>query len=76
MADLTDPKVLGDIFSYHTPDPDQIPKYTELRAAAHDFAKVIIATTPKCADQSAAIRLVGVVREEEDRTHRPPPQEA
>lgn len=56
MADLTDPAVLQDIFTYHAPEPAQIPQYNAIRAAAFEFAKVLIANTPKCADQSAAIR--------------------
>lgn len=58
MADLTDPAVLRDIFTYHAPEPDQIPKYNAIRDAAFEFAKVVIANTPKCADQSTAIRHI------------------
>lgn len=58
MADLTDPAVLRDIFTYHAPEPDQIPKYNAIRDAAYEFAKVIVANTPKCADQSVAIRHI------------------
>ncbi len=49
---------LDDVFTYHAPEPDQIPKYEALRSAAKQFAEVIVANTPACADQSAALRLV------------------
>lgn len=49
---------LVEIFTYHAPTPDQVPKYNELRRAALDFSLVILAQTPACADQSAAIRHV------------------
>lgn len=50
--------MLDDVFQYHAPTADQIPKYEKLRAGAKAFARVILVNTPKCADQSAAIRKV------------------
>jgi hypothetical protein len=47
-----------DIFSYHAPTPDQIPKYEAIREAARVFAAVVLASTPQCADQQAALRLL------------------
>ena len=58
MADLTDSAVLRDVFTYHAPEPDQIPKYNAIRDAAYEFAKVVVANTPRCADQSVAIRCI------------------
>ena len=58
MVDFNDPAVLHDIFTYHAPEPDQIAKYQKLRDGAEAFAKIIVENTPKCADQSHAIRLV------------------
>lgn len=49
---------IGDLFSYHPPTPDQIPKYEAIRAAAKVFALVLIENTPQSADQTAAIRLL------------------
>jgi len=49
---------LDNFFRYHPPQDDQIGKYETLRAAAHDFAIAILALTPACADQTAAIRKV------------------
>ena len=45
-------------FSYHAPLGDQTERYARLRAAAHEFAKVIIGNTPACADQTATIRML------------------
>lgn len=50
------PDQIDDLFSYHAPTPDQIPKYEAIRAAAKEFAKVLIANTPQSPDQTAAIR--------------------
>lgn len=58
MPDLSDPAVIEDIFTYHKPEGDQPAKYEAIRNAAKDFAKVLVANTPKCADQSAAVRLL------------------
>jgi len=43
-------------FTYHTPTPDQIPRYEKVRAAAKQFAQTILENTPGGADQTAAIR--------------------
>ena len=45
-------------FTYHTPTPEQLPKYAALRTAAHEFATIINALVPECADKTAAIRKV------------------
>jgi hypothetical protein len=47
-----------DLFSYHAPKDDQPQKYEAVRAAAKQFAKVLIANTYASADQTAAIRLL------------------
>jgi hypothetical protein len=47
---------LENIFTYHAPRPDQIPRYEAIRRSALSFAKLLIANTPICADQTAAIR--------------------
>jgi len=49
---------LDNIFKYHSPTPDQLPKYANIRAAAHVFAKTIVDNTPPGADQTAAVRKV------------------
>jgi hypothetical protein len=49
---------VDDVFSYHAPTPDQIPKYEAIRAAAKQFAQVLLDNTPACADQQAALRLL------------------
>lgn len=45
-------------FTYHSPTPDQIPKYQIIRDTAKVLAKCIVENTPSSADQSAAIRLL------------------
>jgi hypothetical protein len=47
---------INHLFTYHPPTADQIPKYEAIRAAAKDFATVLVANTPLSADQSAALR--------------------
>lgn len=49
-------EVLDDIFTYHAPRPDQIPKYNAIREAARIFAQVLVENTPSSADQTVAIR--------------------
>lgn len=50
--------VLEDIFTYHKPTEDQLPKYEMIRSAAKEFAKTLVFNTPASADQTAAIRLL------------------
>lgn len=49
---------IENIFTYHSPTSEQIPKYEAIRAKAKEFAQVIVDNTPGSADQTAAIRLL------------------
>lgn len=49
---------LDHIFTYHSPSPDQIPTYGDLRDAARVFAEAVVESTPEGADQDAAIRHI------------------
>lgn len=49
---------IEEMFTYHTPRADQIPRYEAIRTAAKALAYVIKGSTQVCADQSAAIRLL------------------
>jgi hypothetical protein len=56
---MNHPKMdLKNIFTYHAPTPEQIPKYHELREAALRFAEKIEELVPDGADKAAAIRKV------------------
>ena len=48
--------ILEDLFSYHKPSEDQIPRYTALREAALEFAKALDQACPPSADRTAAMR--------------------
>ena len=45
-------------FRYHPPTREQLAKYEAIRLAGKNLATVILATTPRGADQSDAIRKV------------------
>lgn len=47
---------IENIFTYHSPTSEQIPKYEKLRAGAKEFALLIMELCPDSADRSAAIR--------------------
>lgn len=47
-----------EVFTYHAPNPKQVECYAALRAKAKEMAEVILTCTPRCADQSAALRLL------------------
>lgn len=52
------PLDINQIFQYHAPTPDQLPKYEAIREAARVFALVLLENTPGSPDQTAAIRLL------------------
>jgi hypothetical protein len=47
---------ISQVFTYHAPTEDQIPKYEALRAAARQFAYAIFDNVPQCSDRTAAFR--------------------
>jgi len=49
---------INNIFTYHPPRPEQLPKYEAIRAKAKELGQVIVENTPACADQAASIRLL------------------
>jgi hypothetical protein len=49
---------VGDVFTYHAPDVDQIRRLERVRMGAKMLAKTILAEVPPCADQQAALRLL------------------
>jgi hypothetical protein len=49
---------LDNFFTFHSPTPDQLPKYQAIREAGLVLARTILDNTPVSADQSAAIRKV------------------
>ncbi len=49
---------INNIFTYHSPTAEQLPKYEAIRAKAKELGHVIIENTPASADQTAAIRLL------------------
>lgn len=55
---LADLENLDNWFSYHAPNPDQVVRYALIRDAAKNFASVVMENTPKCADQTAALRAI------------------
>lgn len=49
---------LDHIFAYHPATAEQGERHQRIRDAAKEFAKVVIANTPKSPDQSTAIRQI------------------
>ncbi len=44
------------VFKYHAPTPEQVVQYGAIREAAKHLAETILANSPVCADQTAALR--------------------
>ena len=45
-------------FTYHSPKPEQLPKFEAIRNAGMNLAEIILENTLPSADQTAAIRKV------------------
>jgi hypothetical protein len=45
-------------FSYHAPTQSQQSAYVDIRSKAKDLAETFSAVAPKCADTTAAMRLL------------------
>ena len=52
------PTNIAAVFTYHPPTADQPVRYEVIRTKARELAEVILANTPACADQQAALRLL------------------
>lgn len=55
---MSESEVLAELFKYHAPNAETLPKYAAINQAAKNFAEVILANCPPSADRSAAIRLI------------------
>lgn len=58
QREMSKVELTEDIFTYHSPRPGQEEKYAAIRAAAKNFAMIILVTCPQCADRTDAIRKV------------------
>ena len=55
---ITELEILTELFTYHSPREDQVPKYAAVRSAAKYFAKILWSNVPPGADRTTAIRLL------------------
>jgi|SRR5580658_4802304 hypothetical protein len=55
---LGDSEVLAELFKYHPPNAETLPKYAAINQAAKNFAEIVLQNCPRSADRSAAIRLI------------------
>lgn len=55
---MTEAQILRELFSYHPPTSDTLPKFQAINQAAKNFAEVVLQNCPSSADRSAAIRLI------------------
>lgn len=55
---MTSEEIVDEIFKYHSPTPDQIPHYENIREGARHFARVILLNVPPGPDRTAAVRLL------------------
>ncbi len=54
----TDAEILAELFRYHPPTDETLPKFAAINQAAKNFAEIVLQNCPASADRSAAIRLI------------------
>lgn len=59
---MSDAEILAELFSYHPPTVETLPKFSAINQAAKNFAEVILQNCPPSADRSAAIRQIREAR--------------
>lgn len=57
MARL-DATTVDQVFTYHKPREEQLPKYHAVREAGKAFCQVLLENIPECADRTAATRMI------------------
>jgi hypothetical protein len=55
---MTHTELLGELFRYHPPTEEQLPKYAAINQAAKNFAEIVLANCPRGADFSRVIHLI------------------
>jgi hypothetical protein len=55
---MSDSDILAQLFQYHPPNANTLPKYAAINQAAKNFAEIVLSNCPRSADRSAAIRLI------------------
>lgn len=56
------PDQIHDLFTYHKPTEETIPKYAAINAVAETFALCVLENAPACADRSHALRCIREAR--------------
>jgi hypothetical protein len=59
---MSSAEILHELFSYHPPTPETLPKFAAINQAAKNFAEVILQNCPASADRSDAIRKIREAR--------------
>jgi hypothetical protein len=59
---MTSAEILAELFSYHPPNSETLPKFAAINQAAKNFAEVILQNCPPSADRSDAIRKIREAR--------------
>lgn len=55
-------EILHELFSYHPPTPESLPKFSAINQAAKNFAEIVLANCPPGADRSDTIRKIREAR--------------
>ncbi len=53
---VTIEETIAEMFKYHPPSLEQLPRYDAIRTAAKHFAEIMVKNTPEGADRTAALR--------------------
>lgn len=58
----SDSEIVAELFKYHPPTKEQLPRYNAINQAAKNLAEVILANCPAGQDRSIAINQLRMIR--------------
>lgn len=58
----TDAEILAELFRYHPPTDETLPKFAAINQAAKNFAEVVLQNCPRGNDRSGAIQCIRTAR--------------
>lgn len=59
---MSDSEIVAELFKYHAPSIEQIPRYAAINQAAKNFAEIILLACPPGTDRSTAIYHIRMAR--------------
>jgi len=57
-CEWSESEILAELFKYHAPNGETLPKHAAINQAAKNFAEIVLQNCPRSADRTDAIRSI------------------